>query len=256
MDFGEGIVWSGTRRLRWNELGIREGSYHAALVAAETVPGLRIVAHQHDFFEMMFVLEGEGYHLIASPREAPQTERLTTGDLAFLRPDDCHSLVVAPGKRLHWINIAFPAAAWELFRIAADLSPSEWDTAVRPRSVHLAHRESQTACTTLFQSVLQRFQAGRASPGTATPGRLELCAFLAGAVQFLHCNESSEGATGNRRRASLADTSLSHLATRNRPGGGRRNQRGTTRGSCRSKSVSSGPNTQSCDGSHPYRVGQ
>ena len=196
MDFGEEIFWSGTRRLRWNEIGVGDGSYHAALVAAETLPGLRIVAHRHDFFEMMFVLEGGGYHYFASPREASQNERLTAGDLVFLRPDDCHSLAAPPGGRLHWINIAFPASAWETFRIAADLSPSEWDVAARPPSVHLVNRESQATCTTLFQSVLQRFQAGRASQGAPAPDRLELCAFLASAVLLLHRNESREGRPG------------------------------------------------------------
>lgn len=173
---------SPAHRIHWKGLETGGAAYHAALFAVEQAVPFRIPPHRHDFFEMMLVREGAGEHPLTPAGGTPRISRFRRGDLVFLRPDDIHAIVVPPGGRLHWINIAFPAASWYAFRAAAGLAADAWDDAPLPAAVNVEGRLPEA--TDRFEEALRRFQAHRAL-GAPAPDRLNLCRFLADAVPLL-----------------------------------------------------------------------
>ena len=106
----------GVRRMLWRDLDSR-ADYHASLFSSRVQT--RVEPHNHDFFEMFFVLSGSGDHWLNGAVHV-----LAAGDLIFLRPDDCHAIAVRPGTGLEFVNIAFAAPAWERFAELAQL-PSD-----------------------------------------------------------------------------------------------------------------------------------
>lgn len=175
------------RKLHWESLGCGDAAFHAALFTAEPtqLSPFRIVLHRHDFFEMLYVTTGTGDHPVLSSSGAGRNVPLVSGDLLFIRPDDCHSFTVPPGGRLHWINIAFPQTAWDAFRTAAGLTAGDWDGAALPPITHLAGEERHMACQRAFNGALDRFQRWRIGDTETTPSALNLCRFLAEAVGLL-----------------------------------------------------------------------
>ncbi|MES2465512.1 MAG: AraC family transcriptional regulator [Armatimonadota bacterium] len=175
------------RRLRWNSLGCDSAAFHAALFAVE--PGqsqaFRIAPHNHDFFEMLYVMTGTGQHMVTAGAEACRDTPLMSGDLLFLRPDDCHSIYVPSGGRLHWMNIAFPQPAWEGFRQAAGLTEGDWDSARMPPAANLIGRDEKSACRVAFEDALGAFQRWRITGDGSAPSRLHLCRFLSEVAPFL-----------------------------------------------------------------------
>jgi len=177
-------------RLRWESLGVGDAAYHAAFFAIDKLAApYRIGMHRHDFFEMLFLLDGAGQHPMlpagAGPAAIARTEPLAPGDLIFLRPNDCHGLQVPAGGRLHWINIAFPAPAWTAFRMAAGMNIEWWDGAAHPPIVNLPPEGPRETCTRLFEQALNQFQTARVSGNRVSPNRLDLCGFLAEVVRYL-----------------------------------------------------------------------
>ena len=63
--------------------------------------------HTHDFFEIVYILDGQGHHLINGA-----TSLVQGGDLLFIRPDDCHDYTIERGQRLLFINMSFRANVW------------------------------------------------------------------------------------------------------------------------------------------------
>ena len=61
--------------------------FTAALYTADRREGQLVGLHRHDFYEMMYVTDGEAIHEI-NGRE----EMMMAGDLFFIRPDDAHSI--------------------------------------------------------------------------------------------------------------------------------------------------------------------
>jgi AraC family transcriptional regulator, dual regulator of chb operon len=57
--------------------------------------------HGHDFAELFWIDAGEGTHIVNG-----QAFPIATGDLAFIRPGDFHS--IQPKDSLHLTNLAFP----------------------------------------------------------------------------------------------------------------------------------------------------
>src|ERR1039457_3411604 len=68
-------------------------------------------AHTHDFAEIFWINEGQGWHLINGRRE-----RLLPGDLWCIRPEDVHQLVPVGTGLLAITNIAFPTEGLEWLR--------------------------------------------------------------------------------------------------------------------------------------------
>ncbi len=93
--------------------------YHAAQGSAATLASSRGPLHDHDFYEMLYVLHGGAIHV------EPQGEtRLETGTLMFVRPPDRHTFYVKPGQRASFINIAFPSTEWRSFCAIAQIDPN------------------------------------------------------------------------------------------------------------------------------------
>ena len=57
--------------------------------------------HTHDYYELFYVLSGEGWHGINGRKRL-----LEPGMLVFIRPDDCHHLL-GKGPGLEFINVSF-----------------------------------------------------------------------------------------------------------------------------------------------------
>jgi AraC family cel operon transcriptional repressor len=62
--------------------------------------------HYHDFFEVFWIEDGCGRHLV-NDEDVP----LVTGDCFFMRPPDAHTLQADVGSSLTWTNVSFPARA-------------------------------------------------------------------------------------------------------------------------------------------------
>lgn len=64
--------------------------------------------HDHDFFELFLITEGNVYHIINEEREL-----LTEGSLVFIRPDDIHFYEKHGEKDCKLLNLAFPKVTME-----------------------------------------------------------------------------------------------------------------------------------------------
>ena len=89
-----------TRCLRFDQFAATK-PYHAAFVG-ENRGGIRIDRHDHDFAELMLILDGEGDHWLNGT-----SHRLTPGQIWSIRPEDIHSLRAKPGSGLAYVNVAF-----------------------------------------------------------------------------------------------------------------------------------------------------
>lgn len=169
------------RKLHWRDViaGTPNAALHAALFAVERAGGYEISPHTHDFYEMLLIVAGTGTHLVNG-----DTTTITQGALILLRPSDCHSIVVRPGAKLHWINIAFPAEAWQDFRQATHLG-GEWEGEAQPRAVYL-EPERLEAARACFDATLRH-----AHLGGHTATHRELCRFLIMALDFFEPAETS-----------------------------------------------------------------
>jgi AraC family transcriptional regulator, dual regulator of chb operon len=69
--------------------------------------------HYHDFHELFWVEEGEGFQIVNGERRP-----LTSGLLVLVRAEDRHGFSAArPGAMMRFINFAFPRSLWnELWR--------------------------------------------------------------------------------------------------------------------------------------------
>ncbi len=170
------------RHLRFDAIA-PGGALHAALFAqAGGGRGFSVGLHDHDFYEMMFVLAGAAAHPVnGAARE------LRPGDLVFLRPPDVHAIQVPPGGKLHHINVAFPADAWRRFCEVAGGVGAEWETGDLPAAVSVPE-ERRAACAAVFQAALLAFQR---HPDPRRQG-LDLCRFLSGALPFLWDDDGGE----------------------------------------------------------------
>jgi AraC family cel operon transcriptional repressor len=106
------------QRLRWNNLGGKQGRFHAAVTRlgsrTQTLP------HTHDFYEMFLVLKGSGTH-----RRGSEYIPLRPGLLVFVDVDDRHSFSTASGETLEFVNLAV-SRTWlgHLEKLAA--LPKDW----------------------------------------------------------------------------------------------------------------------------------
>jgi AraC-like DNA-binding protein len=138
--------------------------FHAAL-AADFARRSERVSHTHDFSEVFYVLDGAGTHFLNT-----EEQTLRAGDLCWIRPQDRHAFSVSPGKKMHFINIAFRQSCWADFRqLALETShPASWETGPHPPAAHVSPaRRGDTA--RLFQDLLHSFHTH--------PTRLALCRF-------------------------------------------------------------------------------
>lgn len=76
-------------------------SFHLARTTLTSRTDLRL--HNHDFYEIFWILEGEGIHYINKTEQ-----KITKGTICFIRPDDSHTFApVSASGGLTITNIAF-----------------------------------------------------------------------------------------------------------------------------------------------------
>jgi len=163
--------------------------FTAALYTADRRDGQLVELHDHDFYEMMYITEGEVVHQI-NGRE----ETTLAGDLWFIRPEDVHAMYKRTKRGpLAWVNVEFSIDAWTHFAEGAG-PPRQQDGQARleptgdvgfPRrlSARLGVDE-RDECARVFQRVLNRY--------FQSPRRLDLYRFLSAAVGYLDPVEYEE----------------------------------------------------------------
>ncbi|MDD2708467.1 MAG: helix-turn-helix domain-containing protein [Verrucomicrobiae bacterium] len=75
-------------------------------------PKNRNFPHSHDYHEIFWIEDGDGWHLINGEKF-----RLQTGSCFFIKPADVHTFDVDPEEKFHLVNISFSPKTWETFRI-------------------------------------------------------------------------------------------------------------------------------------------
>lgn len=75
---------------------------HFHLARCDYPAGRAVSPHRHDFTELFWVIDGAGTHVV---NQTPQ--RLTTGTLVLMRPDDVHGLAARANERFAIFNLAF-----------------------------------------------------------------------------------------------------------------------------------------------------
>ncbi|BDI30220.1 hypothetical protein CCAX7_22710 [Capsulimonas corticalis] len=156
--------------LRWDETAPGR-DFHAALVHFTSGGG---VDHTHDFWEMMYVVSGDGLHVVNG---AART--LGEGDLLLIRPSDIHRIAASPGASLLFINVAFRAGAWADFLPVAGLmsEAQAWTSGAQPPSARVDAGVRRDTALAAFRRALSAFQDN--------PSRLELCRFWTSALPLL-----------------------------------------------------------------------
>src|SRR5581483_10412917 len=69
------------------------GDFHAALISLRAGRDSDQALHRHDFWELMYLLEGKSRHWING-----HSTTLASGEMLLIRPDDCHRVQAAPGE--------------------------------------------------------------------------------------------------------------------------------------------------------------
>lgn len=90
-----------TRTLRANQIFQPGEAFHFTRTVLSRDP-IRAL-HNHDYYELFWLQHGRAKHLINDTRQ-----KLTEGDMLFIRPADCHGLQ-GQGDETHLVNIVFPA---------------------------------------------------------------------------------------------------------------------------------------------------
>ncbi len=110
--------------------------FHAALVSFQR--GESSSLHDHDFHEVMLVLEGGASHRV----EAANLP-MAAGDLVLVRPRDRHQVSVPAGGRIRFVNVAFRSELWAQFGELAGAQADfvAWDSAPGPTAVRLSEPE-------------------------------------------------------------------------------------------------------------------
>src|SRR5262249_50721747 len=130
--------------------------------------------HTHDFYEFFYLLDGAVVHTVNG-----RTEKLGSGALVFIRPDDCHAI---SGKRFQLINVAFRAEQWRQFCALAELEAGRsLHASVQPPPAIRVRPEQRPECAAAFMRILHAFQ----HPLRARSERRELCRFWSAALEFL-----------------------------------------------------------------------
>jgi AraC-like DNA-binding protein len=84
-----------------------------------------------DFFDVVAIVAGEGWHVSYAEAGEPRTQRLSAGQMVLYRPIDDLNITGAPPQGMSVKFVSFPAAEWETFAnmVGIDL---RWMTAPEP----------------------------------------------------------------------------------------------------------------------------
>lgn len=107
-----------------------------------------VLAHDHDFFELMLIEQGEVHHWINGVEE-----RLQQGHMVFVRPPDRHALQAVPGTGGRILNVLFRAetAAHLRARYDADFAGRFfWSGAALPVTLRLRGPQRERAVNAML----------------------------------------------------------------------------------------------------------
>lgn len=131
---------------RWRDLAGDAAWFHLARFTF--LPSRKTRLHRHDFPEIFWVEQGEGWHEINGAKK-----KLYCGDLIFVRPEDTHVLSAAGPAGFGLVNLAFPE------RLRAELKrahPREYASCYPSGApLPLRHRLSSLELRTLREQVLR-----------------------------------------------------------------------------------------------------
>jgi AraC family cel operon transcriptional repressor len=158
--------------------------FHAALISLKAGRDGDQALHRHDFWEMMYLLEGKSKHWING-----HSSILDSGQLLLIRPDDCHRVQAAPGEQLHFINVAFLTSAWREFCAVADLEKAlqDWAASADPPATLIPTRRRES-CAVVFRDILRAH--------LERPTRLDLFRFWGAAIPLLMMQPRHNGGSG------------------------------------------------------------
>ncbi|HEX8550830.1 MAG TPA: AraC family transcriptional regulator [Abditibacteriaceae bacterium] len=109
-------------RLLWANIAPHH-DLHTAFIDIPTARGYVMPRHCHDFYELILVLSGRAAHDVDG-----DTTLLEPNQLMLVRPDDAHTIRVARGTHLQYINIAFRADLWRTFSALGNFGALEEGT--------------------------------------------------------------------------------------------------------------------------------
>jgi AraC-like DNA-binding protein len=85
-----------------------------------------------DYFEIMAITGGEGWHTVSSSGSRGRRERLVPGQMFFFRPQDVHEFAAGP-EGMSLIYVDFSLSSWQLFTSLAGVSESWFTSGPLPR---------------------------------------------------------------------------------------------------------------------------
>ncbi|MGW5363078.1 helix-turn-helix domain-containing protein [Actinopolymorpha pittospori] len=139
-------------------------TFHAAHVRLGPRSGGSDLHGHADFYELMGVVDGCGEHHAGSG-----SHPLEPGDVVLVRPRDRHAIAGRPPRGLAFVNVAFPAPAWEAFVDLTHADPEgTWNRRREPPLLSLRGRQA-AAAQAAFDRALTAFQR--------TPTMLDLVRF-------------------------------------------------------------------------------
>lgn len=97
-------------------------------------PNFSYCAHDHDYFEVFWVEEGNAMHVINDTRE-----ELPMGTVVFMRPSDVHAFETMPSKDLTMVNVVLSPQALIQFQAIYGAAITDWpwpDPATTSMPVH------------------------------------------------------------------------------------------------------------------------
>lgn len=111
--------------------------------------GSSYCAHDHEFFEVFWIEQGEALHLLGL--ESPLKETFPTGTLVFVRPQDVHAFATPPGTDFTLVNVVFSTEVIQRAhaRYGPCLSAWPWDQSLSaPLRMQLSRSglETLSAC--------------------------------------------------------------------------------------------------------------
>lgn len=127
--------------------------------------------HDHTFFELFWVTEGVGRHIING-----EERRLEAGDLVLIRPRDAHGFTSIAGQSsLRFVNVAFHSALWSALKRRHPSLGGRWFDEIAHRS-----REHRLDALRLerLRHLAADLDAGQRDPLTTEAFLLSLLALL------------------------------------------------------------------------------
>jgi AraC family cel operon transcriptional repressor len=139
-------------------------------------PGL----HNHDYHELFWVEEGEGFQVVNGERRP-----LFAGLLVLVRAEDEHGFSAArPGEMMRFVNFAFPRTLWREL----------WERRLGRRPVYFAKKDHRKREWRLEPADLERLRVMGRDLAAGARDALSAEALLAGVISLLAGLESRRSA--------------------------------------------------------------